>query len=211
MLATTSEPIDVVSPELYGLILSSSRLKQRLLPGGLTSSPYEVLTYDASLTIHDTEGLRGTFARAQKIRFLQDGVSAILDHLWGEGVLLTHYDNTAGTLEDSFKDQGKQHLLIALERAMATGETLAFEVTRTAMVSFIEPEEYLETIIDHPIRQLSQVISFPKARPCQSASLFCDGLEVPLPVLRQPDGWTVVRCEVLRPMSHLPYTIRWAW
>ena len=54
-----------------------------LLPEGLTSSPYEVLDYDSTLTLHDRKGNRANIRRRQAVRFLQDGVSAILDHCRG--------------------------------------------------------------------------------------------------------------------------------
>src|SRR4051794_35669641 len=101
----------VVSARAYALMLTSRNLASRLLPEGLFSSPYEVLDYDAQLTLHDARGAWATFWRRQRVRFLQDGVSAILDHAWGAGVVATHYDNSAGSLDDSFVDEGRRHLV----------------------------------------------------------------------------------------------------
>jgi hypothetical protein len=67
-------PVPVVSPRVYALILGSPRLRKMLLPGGLLTSPYEVLDYAATLTLHDARGMYATFARRQRIRFLQNGV-----------------------------------------------------------------------------------------------------------------------------------------
>src|SRR5262249_54290555 len=130
----------VMSPRVCALILTSPHLRRRLLPEGL-GDPYEVLDYQAMLVIHDAEGNRATFWRTQDIRFLQDGVSGILDHAWGGGVLLSQYSNSAGALEGSFKDEGRRHLLIGLKRAMSRGETLGFEVYREARVGFTRSEE----------------------------------------------------------------------
>src|SRR5438094_175504 len=107
---------EVVSPQAYGVILSSRHLQPMLLPQGLITSPYEVLDYNATLVLHDRRGARATFQRQQKIRFLQHGVSGILDHAWGEGILLSNYRHTAGTLEDTFKDHGRRHLVVGLKR-----------------------------------------------------------------------------------------------
>src|SRR4051812_30048468 len=112
MLAFTSPSIDVVSPKIYGLILDSEWLRSRLLPEGPLGSPYEILDYQATLVLADPEGHQATFHRTQHVRFLQDGVSALLDHFWGDGVLLTNYRNTAGPIGDSFKDAGRRHLVI---------------------------------------------------------------------------------------------------
>lgn len=81
--------LPVVSAAVYGRILTSSRLRRLLLPEGLWRSPYEVLDYRATLILHDRYGLRATFARTQEVQFQQDGVGGILDHAWGDGVLLT--------------------------------------------------------------------------------------------------------------------------
>ena len=40
---------------------------------------------DITLTLHDGKGLHATLERRERIRFLQEGVSAILDHAWGDG------------------------------------------------------------------------------------------------------------------------------
>src|SRR4051812_23477295 len=98
--------LDVVSPKVYGLILDSEPLLLRLLPEGPIGSPYEILDYRATLILDDPAGRRATFRRTQRIRFLQEGVAAILDHFWGDGVQLVAYRNTAGSIGDSFKDQG---------------------------------------------------------------------------------------------------------
>src|SRR4051812_18049204 len=156
---------DLVSPKVYGLILDSKQLRSRLLPGGPIGSPYEVLNYQASLVLADPEGRQATVRRIQQIRFLQDGVSAILDHYWGDGVLLADYQNTAGLIGDSFKDQGVRHLVIDLGRAMARGETLTFAVERTVTAGFTDDEEWLEATIDHPASHLGQRILFPIERP----------------------------------------------
>lgn len=73
----------LISPARYAAILRTPQLRRRLLPSGFPSSPYEVLDYQATLTLHDARGPRSTFWRRQRVRFLQDGVSAILDHAWG--------------------------------------------------------------------------------------------------------------------------------
>jgi hypothetical protein len=108
---------------------------------------------------------------------LQDGVRAILDHAWGDGILLTDYEHSAGSLEDSFMDQGRRHLVIDLKREMAAGEQLEFKVARTAMEGFRGSKAIVETTIDHPIAHLTRTIVFPKGRPVQRAS-FATGVRM---------------------------------
>jgi hypothetical protein len=47
-----------------------------LRDSGLRRRPY----------LQDRRGIRATFSRQQRIRFLQDGVAAVLDHVWGHGI-----------------------------------------------------------------------------------------------------------------------------
>jgi len=201
----------VVSARVFALLLTSPRLRRLLLPQDPLASPYEVLEYDATLILHDPKGLRATFARRQAVRFLQDGVAAILDHFWGDGVLLTAYHHGAGKVADSFADAGRRHLVIRLRRPMRRGETLAFTVSRRALVGFTQNREWLETAIDHPIRRLRQRILFPRERPCRRAALHYAGVRVPLPVVRLADGRTLVRYALPQARADTPYLVRWAW
>ncbi len=201
----------VVSPTLYALILTSPRLRQVLIPQGLLSSPYEVLNYQSTLTLHDSKGAKATFDRTQQIRFLQNGVSAILDHAWGNGILITNYHNSAGSLEDSFKDEGCRHLVIKLSRKMSKGEALQFEVERTMMEGFLGGQDWWEINIDHPVHHLQQAIVFPKARPCQKAVLYKGDEQMELPIVRLTDGRVIVRFVVAKPLADTAYKVSWKW
>src|SRR5688572_10113550 len=101
-ISLPQSPSPIVSARVYALIWTSPRLRRLLLPGGLVGSPYEVLDYRATLELHDRRGMRATFRRRQRGRFLHDGVGALLDHAWGDGIVLTSYHNEAGRLADSF-------------------------------------------------------------------------------------------------------------
>lgn len=201
----------VVTPRVYALILTSPRLKQMLLPDGPLTSPYEILDYRATLFLHDPKGVKSTFQRTQRIRFLQDDISGIMDHFWGDGVMLTSYQNDAGVLKDSFRDEGRRHLVIGLKRPVGRGEELAFEVIRTSMVGFTKEEEWLETTLDHPARQLTRRVVFPRERPCLNSCLRHDGHEVDLPVTVLADGRTSVGFNIQNPKACTPYTLYWSW
>jgi hypothetical protein len=211
MHSTALQPSFLVSPSIYALILTSPKLKGMLLPEGLATSPYEILDYQATLTLEDPKGMKATFHRTQEIRFLQDGVAGVLDHFWGDGVALTSYHNSAGLLKDSFRDQGQRHLVIDLKRSMLRGETLSFNVIREAMAGFTKDDEWVETTVDHPTKRLSRNIIFPKERPCQSATLHSDRGEVPLPIIKLPQGNTLIHFKIDRPLMNTSYTVRWSW
>jgi hypothetical protein len=176
----TLQSAQIVSALTYARILTSRRLRRRLLPEGVGTSPYEILDYNVTLNLHDPKGIRATHRRSQRIRFLQNGVSGILDHMWGTGITPTTYYSDAGPLEDSFRDEGRRHLVIGLARSMGKGETLAFEVHRGIMAGFIDGQEWFETTIDHPIRRLRAGVVFPRKRPPGRAWLHHRGARIPL-------------------------------
>src|SRR5688572_13240758 len=123
-MPTLSPPvIDVMSPNAYGHILASGSLSKKILPEGWRISPYEILAYHGTLTLTDREGGEAILRRSQQVRFLQEGVSAILDHFWGDGIPLSDYRHTGGQLVDSFKDGNRHHLAVELARPMHRGET----------------------------------------------------------------------------------------
>jgi|SRR5579871_3235615 len=201
----------VVSPEAYGLILTSRPLRELLLPEGPRVSPYEVLDYRATLTLHDEWGSRATFRRSQQVRFLQDGVGGILDHAWGEGNLLASYRHSAGKLVDSFRDHERLHLVVELGRRQGRGDVMMFSVEREAIDAYSADTGVIETVIDHPIRSLTRSVVFPETRPVYGAVLEYDGQRFPLPMLRRTDGRTEVSFHMAHPQADTPYTIFWSW
>ncbi|MCC7106247.1 MAG: hypothetical protein IT307_13980 [Chloroflexi bacterium] len=211
MATALPDPPAVISDRLYALLLSSPRLRQQLFPEGLSTSPYRILDYQQTLILGDKTGTRAVFARRERIQCQQDSVAAILDHFWGDGVTLAGYATTAGRVRDSFKDDGRRHLVLELPRPLQRGETLDFSIQRTVMEGFVDEEEWDETILDHPIDSLSRTIVFPKERPCQAASLIYQGQTFPLHVLEMPEGDTLVRVRIAHPKPHTAYIISWRW
>ena len=206
-----SDPVELVSARTYARILSDQRLRRLLLPEGLLPGPYDVLHFDATLTLHDPLGRRATFARRQTVRFRQDGVGAILDHCWGDGIALAEYETDAGTLIGSLADGARRHLVVALGRRTRRGELLTFRVRRRAMAAFGAGEEWLETVVDHPVQALRRTVVFPRARPCRLAVLEAGGARRQLPIRADAQGRTVVSVTIARPLAHMAYTMRWAW
>lgn len=201
----------VVSPLIWSLILDSSRLRRAIVPEGLAISPYEILGYEATLVVHDEKGRRATFQRTQKIRFLQQGVSAILDHAWGDGVVITNYRHSAGALEESFRDEGRRHFVVGLKRATERNDVLTFRVEREIMAGFTGEEEWFDTTIDHPVKGLGVRVIFPRLRPPRRAALDVGDGRVPLPLRQLHDGRAVVGFKTRHAHGHIPYVIRWSW
>jgi len=201
----------VVSARGYASILTDRFLQRALTPECWFTSPYEVLDYRSSLVIHDSQGMRATVARRQRIRFLQDGVTAILDHAWGDGVLTSAYSNTAGELAGSINDYGRRHFVVGLKRRMRSGEVLDFEVRREVIAALTTDVGWLQTTIDHPVARVGVEVIFPKDRPCKRATLTARGTTVPLPIAETPTGLSRLHDLADRPGRDVPHMLRWTW
>jgi hypothetical protein len=204
-------PVAVVTAPAYQLIAQSPRLAKTLAPDGVDFSPYEILDYDATLTLHDPRGQKSTFAKKQLVRFLQNRVGGILDHVWGWGDQVGAYQSSAGPLTEEIADQGVRHLVISLNHPMAAGDPLMFQVTREARNAFTASTGLVETCVDHPIWQLKRTVIFPKERPCQSAKLVVAPFELELPIYELADGRTMVRVDIPNPTANTPIQIHWTW
>jgi len=64
---------------------------------------YEILWYEATLTLTDGRGHEAVLERRQRIRFLQNGVVALYDHAWGDGNQFVGYRVTPGKVVDRFQ------------------------------------------------------------------------------------------------------------
>lgn len=210
-MPSVTAPSPFLSASLLARLRSTDRLDKRLAPEGFGHSPYRVMSYRSIVSFDSPAGQYAFVRRMQQVQFLQDGVTAVLDHVWGDGVPVAHYDHSAGQLEGSFVDRGVRHLLIGLKRRARRGEVRTFDVERLAIAGFTAPEEWLETIIDHPAEHLSREVVFPIERPCQRAVLHAGSQRMTLPVRRDRAGRTRIRFTVYRPVESLSYCLRWRW
>ena len=199
----------LLSVDFWARLKHDPALEHALFPEGTDRTPYEVLDYDAVLVLIDGGG-RAILRRIERIRFLQEGVSALLDHAWGDGVL-AGYHNDAGTIRASFKDGAYRHLVIDLGRQMTRGSELTFRVVRERMAAFLHAEEWVETVIDHPVRRMKRMVLFPKERPCHQAVLTFGGDTITVPIEEFADGRTRIWFEILEPVPNVPYRLTWSW
>jgi hypothetical protein len=181
------------------------------MPEGMLGAPYAVLDFEATLVLHDTRGAVATFRRTEHVQLEQDRVSTILDSFWGDGVMLTSYQHSAGSIEESFRDAGYRHVVIGLNRKMQRGDQLRFTVERQAMEAFLQEHEWVETTLARPTKKLRRSIIFPKGRPCRVATLHHKGRELPLTIRPLPGGKTLVTFQVDNPEILTPYTVTWTW
>ncbi len=200
-----------MSLKLYWLIKSSPILRKALLPEDANKAPYEVLDYNTTLLLRDPYGIRATEIRRERVRFLQNGISAMLDHFWGDGAVAHSYEHTAGPIRDSFKVDEVRHVLVGLKKLPAKGEQLSFGIARSIVGGFTKKEEWVETVADHPVGRLTRNVVFPTERPCKKAVLRYGEDEFELPVVELSNGRTLVSFEAPTPEIDAKLTVYWEW
>jgi len=177
---------------------------------------YEILDYDATLEIADPRGEKAMFRRREVIRFLQDNVVAIHDHAWGDGELFAKYRCQPGVPVDIYEDGSKRNVLISLRETKNRGDVIELGVERVVRGGFLEQDEWLETEIDHWMKDLKLSIIFPAERPCRRATLSrrSTGKTTLLPqdhFALLPDGRQKLTWGTRHPKLHDLYTIKWTW
>lgn len=204
-------PSPLLSASLLARLRAAGGLDKCLAPEGMEHSPYRVLSYHSVISFDSPAGQYALVRRTQRVRFLQHDVRAVLDHVWGDGVPIAHYDHNSGQLEDTFVDRGIRHLVIGLLRRAQRGDVRTFQVEQLAIAGFAAADEWLETKIDHPTDVLSREVRFPIERPCRWAELHAGPVRMIIPVRRGRDGRTRIRFRVYRPVENLSYCLHWRW
>lgn len=96
------------------------------------------------------------------------------------------------------------------------GDDLDFRIEREIKDGLTEDSEWLETDVDHLMRQLKLTIIFPKARCCRRAVLVRRTSSQTLPLGAEhfaylSNGRQQLTWETQRPGLHDRYTIKWNW
>src|SRR5690349_623079 len=83
---------------------------------------YEVLAYEAELTLLDRKGSRAYLTKHQQVRFLQDNIIAYQDQAWGDGDIFAEYRCTPGVEVDRYRDGHRYRILISLQETKNRGD-----------------------------------------------------------------------------------------
>ena len=177
---------------------------------------YEILDYDATLEIIDSQGKEAVLIRREMIRFLQDNVVAIHDHAWGDGQPFVKYQCQPGVPVDCYEDGSKHNILISLRETKNRGDVIELWIERVIRDGLLQKQEWFETEIDHLMKNLRLSIIFPKERPSRRATLSrrSTGQTTLLPhrhFALLPDGRQKLTWKTSNPRLHDRYTIKWVW
>lgn len=177
--------------------------------------PYEILDFDSTLTLHDPRGERATLEKVEQVRFLQDGVVAFCDHVWGDGEV-GEYSCSPGVPVDKYSDGHRTNVLVSLREAKSKGDLITFRSTRQLHDALTGAEEWLETEVDHPTRHLRLAVVFPKERRPFRLNVERNGASEALELNGErlqtlADGQTKVVWQTDNPPLGEVITLKWTW
>ncbi len=198
------------------LVFDLYRVVRRTLGQDAHEGLYEMLEYEAELTLVDVKGETAILKKRQKVRFLQDNVIAFQDHAWGNGNILADYHCSPGIEVDRYQDGDRWNILISLRETQSSGDIENFHIERQLRHSFTKTEEWWQTEMQNTTRWLKLAIVFPKDRHCQRA-LLCEKTRNRTMLLSSecfsdlPDGRQVLTWENKDPKRFETYTLKWSW
>ncbi|MCA9904379.1 MAG: hypothetical protein KC547_11015 [Anaerolineae bacterium] len=177
---------------------------------------YEVLDYDAQLTLNDSKGKLATFTKRQRVRFLQHNVIAYQDQAWGDGEIFADYRCAPGIAVDRYREGHKFRVLISLRETKNRNDVEDFYIERVVKGGFSKTTEDFQIEIDHPTHNLSMAIIFPRKRPPRQVKLIEQHAqrthELDSEQIQQlPDRRWQVRWESHRLKLYEAYILRWEW
>jgi hypothetical protein len=177
---------------------------------------YETLDYESTLEIHDPKGLKATFSKIKKVRFLQSNIISYQDYAWGDGEILHNYRSNKGKAVDRYRSGYKTYILLSLREVKNRGDIDEFNIQWNIRRGFLTRDGYWGTDVSQPTKHLKINIVFPKSRPPLHLTLEENqrqrtrtlGSEAQKQLL---DGRWMVTWETNKPKLHELYVVRWIW
>jgi hypothetical protein len=131
--------------------------------------------------------------------------------MWGDGNLLAQFEVAGARYLGEQSDGPRRVQLLGLDGPAAKrSATLRF--TRRIRNGFLKPDEYFESSVQRPTRQLRVTVLFPKARPPKLAYLVgTSGKSLSQPRVTLRQGRASLRWALQSPRLGSVYSLRWAW
>lgn len=177
---------------------------------------YEVLDQSRTITLCDAKGHVATVDTAQRVRFRQNHVAALLDYVWGDGDILAEYRCSPGVAVDNYKEGTRHVVLISLRAQQSRGDELSFTTHRRVIDGFTRAHECWESEVYHRTRRMQVRLLFPPNRRCTRATVAVQSTGQTIAL--GPSSWRYLSdgqqeltwvCE--KPRLNERYLLRWEW
>ena len=177
---------------------------------------YEVINYESTLEILDTDGKEAVFSKKEEVKFLQNNIIAFQDQAWGDGKILIDYQCSPGLPVDFYRFGHKTHILISLRDIMQKDGRAKFNIQWKIKNGFLKFDGFWATDINHFTQKMKINIIFPKDKPPIKVMMVEPNRkrskELQKEILTQlPDKRWQVTWEKKNPRLHEHYILKWDW
>ena len=177
---------------------------------------YEVLDYESTLEILDTDGKEAVFSKKEEVKYLQNNIIAFQDQAWGDGKILIDYQCSPGVPVDFYRSGHKTYILISLRDVKQKDNKTKFNIQWKIKNGFLKSDGFWVTDINHFTQKMNINIIFPRDRPPTRVMMVESNRkrskELPKEILTQlPDKRWQVSWERLNPRLHDHYILKWKW
>lgn len=177
---------------------------------------YEVLDYEALLELKDKRGKRASVQKYEKVRYLQNNITAFQDQAWGDGKILINYRCAPGFPVDTYRTGYKNQILISLREVKNRGDIDEFHINWDIHQGFLRPTGFWASEISHYTDKIKMQVIFPKKRPPLHAFVLEKNSQRTLRLnkdsfLHLPDGKWEITWERIKPKLYEQYILNWEW
>lgn len=199
-----------------GLISDIREMLGRLINKFRNEGMYRVLSYESSLELMDTKGIRSRFHKVERLQYLQDNIIAFQDQAWGDGKILIDYQCKPGVPVDRYRVGSKTYILISLREVKSKDDIDTFVIDWKLQKGFLKSAGYWATEINHETDNVKTQIMFPKARPPGRITILEKNRQRTTSLEKNniqqlPNGKWLVTWEKSRPVTNEQYIMQWVW
>jgi hypothetical protein len=192
------------------------KIGKNVFRGFTSEGSYEVLDYESTLEIHNSEGTRATFQKIIRVRYLQNNIIAFRDYAWGDGDILINYRTSRGKQVDRYRSGYKTYIIISLRDVKNRGDMDEFDIQWDIRQGFLTQDGYWGADISQRTKHLQVNVIFPKSRPPLQIKQEENHRQQTHILGREaqkqlPDGRWLVTWEKDNPRLYELYVIRWIW
>jgi len=200
----------------FEIVGETWKLGRKLMRAHANEGIYEVLAYEITLDIHDTEGKTATVIKRQKVRYLQDNIIAYQDQAWGDGKTLLNYNCKPGKPVDLYRYGHKTKVLISLREVKNKGDVDEFKIRWNWKNGLLANTGFWGTQINHRSKNITIKIIFPYSSPPLQAWLIMHNQKRSKPLeghlqWNSPNGRCTLLWREKKPRLYEIYTLKWKW
>ena len=192
------------------------KIIRKILRGFASEGIYEVLDYECTLELTDKSGKDAIIHKRERVKYLQDYITAYEDQAWGDGKIFVDYRCSPGIPVDEYRIGHKILKLISLREFRNKGDVDEYHIEWKMTNNIHKNTGSWGTSINHRTRRVTVKLMFPKTRPPLHISMTESNLQRTYDLKTNdqqtlPDGRAMIVWENTHPRLYEDYILKWEW